>query len=86
MVFGLSSACYNMVLFIVLLHHFICVKPIHTSKAYSIIRIYQTMVINILKNRDRKYSSYYIIKFVGFISIYYTINLDIVSCLMFDGF
>ena len=38
---------------------------------------YQIMVINILKNYSRKYSSYYIIKFIGFMLIYYAINLNI---------
>ena len=33
-----------------------------------------------------KYSSHYIIKFIGFMSIYYVINLDIVSsCMIFSN-
>ena len=36
------------------------------------------------ENWSRKYSSHYFIKFVGFIPIYYIINLDIVlSCMVF---
>ena len=43
------------------------------------------MVVNMLNNWNRKYSSRYIIKFVGFMLIYYTINLDIVSsCMVFS--
>ena len=42
------------------------------------------MVVGMLKNWSCRYSSYYIIKFVGFLSIYYAINLDIVSlCMVF---
>ena len=41
------------------------------------------MVFSILKNWNRRYSSYYIIKFIGFMSIYYAINLDIVSSFLF---
>ena len=37
------------------------------------------MVVNILKNLSRRYSSHYIIKFMGIMSIYYAINLDIIS-------
>ena len=46
---------------------------------------YQIMVVIMLKNWSRRYSSHYIIKFVGFIPIYYAINLNIVSsCLDFN--
>ena len=46
---------------------------------------YQIMVISILNNWNRRYSSHFIIKFVGFMSIYYAINLDIVSsCMIFS--
>ena len=37
------------------------------------------MVFSILKNWNRRCSSHYIIKFVDFMSIYYAINLDIVT-------
>ena len=43
------------------------------------------MVVNMLKKWSRKYFSHYIIKFVDFMSIYYTINLNIVSlCMIFS--
>ena len=54
-------------------------RKILTSKADSINQKYQIMVISILKNWSYRYSNNYIIIFVGFISIYYDINLDIVS-------
>ena len=41
------------------------------------------MVFRILKNWNRRCSSYYIIKFISFMSIYYAINLDIVSSFLF---
>ena len=53
-------------------------EVIQTDKANSINR----MVVYMLKNWSRKYSSYYIIKFISFIPIYYGINLDIVSSFM----
>ena len=43
---------------------------------------YRIMVINISKNWNYRYYNHYIIKFVGFVTIYYTINLDIVSSYM----
>ena len=52
-------------------------ETIQIGKA-DLIRRYQIMVINILKNWSRIYSSRYIIKFIRFISIYYIINFDIV--------
>ena len=43
------------------------------------------MIIRMLKNWSRRYSSRYIIKFVGFMPIYYAINMNIVSsCLVFN--
>ena len=36
-------------------------------------------VVNMLKNWSCKYSNNYFIKFVGFIPIYYAINLNIIS-------
>ena len=53
-------------------------RVIHSDKADSISR----MVVYMLKNWSRKYSSYYIIKFIRFIPIYYGINLDIVLSFM----
>ena len=40
-------------------------------------RIYQIIDVSMLKNCSRRYSSWYIIKFVDFMSIY-AINLDLV--------
>ena len=43
------------------------------------------MVIGMLKNCNCKYYNHNIIKFVGFMPIYYAINLDIVlSCMVFS--
>ena len=53
-------------------------RVIHSDKADSISR----MVVYMLKNLSRKYSSYYIIRFISFIPIYYGINLDIVLSFM----
>ena len=82
MVFDLSSTCYDVMFFVILLRRFIFVGAIQTSKTDSISQIYQIMVVDMLNNRNHKYFSYYIIKFVDFIPIYYTINLDSVSSLM----
>ena len=40
------------------------------------------MVVGMLKNQSSGNSNHYIIKFIGFISIYYTINMYIVSSFM----
>ena len=37
------------------------------------------MVVIILKNWSFKYFNHFIIKFIGFMLIYYIINLDIIS-------
>ena len=37
------------------------------------------MVVNMLKNMSHRYSSHYIIKFIGFTPIYYVIDLNIVT-------
>ena len=79
---GLLSACYNVVFFVVLLQHFIYVGAIEIDKAYSISRRYHITIINMLKNWSHRYYDYYIIKFIGFIPIYYAINLNIVSYFM----
>ena len=71
-----------MMLFFVLLLNFICVEVIQISKTDLINQKYQIMVISMFKNWSCKYYSYYFIKFIGFILIYYTINLDIVSSYM----
>ena len=49
-VFGLSSACYDVVLFIILLCCFIYVGPIQIDKTYLISRIYQIMIVIMLNN------------------------------------
>ena len=42
------------------------------------------MVISMLSNWSYIYSSYYFIKFIGFIPIYYVINLNyVLSCIVF---
>ena len=53
-------------------------RVIHIDKTDSISR----MVVYMLKNWGRKYSSYYIIKFISFTPIYYGINLDIILSFM----
>ena len=75
---GLSSTCYDVVLFVILLRCFICQEVIQIDKTNLINQRYQIMIVSILKKWNRRYSSHYIIKFVGFISIYCVINLDIV--------
>ena len=81
----LSLVCYDVVLFVFLLRYFICVKTIQTNKKDLIGRRYQIMIIRMLKNWSQLYYSHYIIKFIGFMSIYYVINLDIVSsCMVFS--
>ena len=58
---------------------------IQTDKTDSISRQYQIIVVNMLKNLRRRYFNHYIIKFISFIPIYYTINLNIVSsCMIFN--
>ena len=58
---------------------------IQIGKADLISQRYQILVISMLKSWSRKYSSHYVITFVGFIPIYYAINLDIVpSCMVFS--
>ena len=65
----------NVVLFIVLLQHFICVGAIQTDKADLFSQRYRIMIIGMLKNWSCKYYSHYFIKFIGFIPIYYVINM-----------
>ena len=43
---------------------------------------YEIMIISMLKNLNHINSSHYIIKFVDFMSIYYVMNLNIVSLFM----
>ena len=57
---------------------FYFIEAIQRSKTNSINRKYRIMIINILKNQSRRYYNNYIIKFIGFISIYYAINLNII--------
>ena len=55
---------------------------IQIGKADSTWSKIQIMIVSILKNKYRRYSNHYIVKFVSFMPIYYAINLDIVSCFM----
>ena len=71
-----------MMLFVVLLQHFIRVRAIQISKTDLISQIYQIIVVSMLKKWGYIYYSHYFIKFVGFMLIYYAINLDIVSSYM----
>ena len=58
---------------------------IQTGKVDLINRRYQIIVISMLKNWSCMYSSHYFIKCLGFMPIYYDINLDIVSsCMVFS--
>ena len=50
------------------------------SETYLFRQRHQIMFVNMLQNWNDMYSSYYrIIKYVGFESIIYAINLDVVS-------
>ena len=57
-------------------------ETIQTGKIDSISQIYKIMVVIMLKNLSHRYSSHYIIKFIGFMPIYYVINMNIVSSYM----
>ena len=72
----------QIILFVIFLHHLICGWTIQTSITNSISQRYQIIIVNMLKNWNRRYFSHYIIKFIDFIPIHYTINLDIVSFFM----
>ena len=48
---------------------------IQTIKINLINRIHQIRLFSILKNQNHRYFNKYIIKFINFISIYYTIIL-----------
>ena len=52
---------------------------IQIGKGNSIGERYQIMVVNMLKNWNRRYSIHCSTKFLGFMPIYYAINPDIVS-------
>ena len=78
----LSSVCYDVILFVVLLYYFIYVRAIRIDKADSISRRYQTMIVSMLNNWIHIYFNLYIIKILGFIPIYYTVNLYIISSFM----
>ena len=71
----LSSTCYDLWL--------CCLGTMvddSNKKIYSIGQKYQVMIVNMLKNWNHKYSILYrIIKYVGFESIIYTINLATTS-------
>ena len=48
--FGLLSAYYDVILFVILLQRFICVRTIQIDKIDMINQIYQIMIVSILKN------------------------------------
>ena len=50
MSFDLSSTCYDVIFFVVLMQRFIYVRAIQTSIVNSIDQKYQIMIVNILKN------------------------------------
>ena len=56
---------------------------IHRNKADLISQIYKIMVVIMLNNKRRRYFDHYIIIFIGFIHIYYAINLNIISPIIF---
>ena len=64
--FGLSSTCYDMMLFVDLLWCFIRMRVIQIGNVDLISRIYQLMVVDMLKNWSCRYSSHYFIKFIAF--------------------
>ena len=80
MAFGLLSI-YYVVLFVVLLQCFIFMGAIQIGKTDSISQRYYIIVVSMLNNWCPIYFSHYI-KFVGFMMIYYTTNLDIVLSFM----
>ena len=57
-------------------------EEIQIGKTNWISRRYEIMIVSMLKNLNHIYSSHYIIKFVDFMSIYYVMNLNIVSLFM----
>ena len=57
-------------------------EEIQTGKTNWISRRYEITIVSMLKNLNNIYSSHYIIKFVDFMSIYYVMNLNIVSLFM----
>ena len=57
-------------------------EEIQTGKTNWISRRYEIMIVSMLKNLNHIYFSHYIIKFVDFMSIYYVMNLNIVSLFM----
>ena len=81
--FFVLSAFYQCSVIRRLIATFYLFGAIQTSKTYFINQIYQIMVISMLKDQSCRYYSYYFIKLVRFISIYYAINLDIVSSIWF---
>ena len=55
---------------------------IQTNKVDLIGQKYHIIIVNMLKNRSGNYSNHYIIEFIDFMLIYYTINLDIIFSFM----
>ena len=87
----LSSSYYDVWFFVGLLqcgvfHRlvttlYLCMTNSDRQNGFDQLKI-SYLVIGMLKNESHRYSSYYIIKFLGFILIYYAINMDIVSSFM----
>ena len=83
-IFGLLSFYQHGVICRLITVFYLC-GAIQIGKVDLIRRKYQIMVVNMLKNQNYRYSSQYFIKFVGFMLIYYAINLNIVSsCMVFS--
>ena len=57
---------------------------IHPDKTDLISQIYKIMVVIMSNNKSHRYFDHYIIKFISFIPIYYAINLNIISPLIFS--
>ena len=64
--FDLSSACYEVMFFVILLRCFLFMMAIQIGKADSISRRYQIIIVSTLKKMSSRYSSHIIIKFIGF--------------------
>ena len=81
-VFGLSLSYYGVWFVIDAFRRFVtvfylCWSDLDRQSGFDQSK-YHIMVISILKNGSCKYFGHYIIKFVGFMSIHYAINLYII--------
>ena len=80
--FDFSSACYNVMLLSSFYDALFVWRRFRQVKWIRSVKKNQIIGASMLKNLNRRYSCHHIIKFIGFISIYYVINLDIVSSFM----